>query len=70
MTSELARKLRDAVAILGAALAIPALAQDTVSATRGAAPISTEALAKYALAPARAAGPTGPKAVRMTADFA
>jgi hypothetical protein len=39
-------KLRAAVAILGAALAIPALAQDTVTGTRGAAATSTEALAK------------------------
>ena len=46
-TFELTRKLRAAVAMLGVALAIPALAQDTVSGTRGAAAISTEeALAK------------------------
>ena len=46
MTFERTRKLRAAVAMLGAALAIPALAQDTVAGTRGAAAISTEALAK------------------------
>jgi hypothetical protein len=39
-------KLRAAVAILGAALAVPALAQDTVTGTRGAGAISDEQLAK------------------------
>jgi hypothetical protein len=47
MTFEPTTKLRAAVAMLGAALAIPALAQETVTGTRGAAAISTEeALAK------------------------
>ena len=46
MTFERTRKLRAAVAMLGAALAIPALAQDTVAGTRGAAAISDEELAK------------------------
>jgi len=46
MTSEPTRKLRAAVVILGTALAIPALAQDAVAGTRGAAAISTEALAR------------------------
>jgi hypothetical protein len=44
MTFDLTTKLRTAVAILGAALAFPALAQNT--GTRDAAAISTEALAK------------------------
>ena len=39
-------KLRVAVAILGAVLAVPALAQDTVTGTRGAAAMSGEELAK------------------------
>ena len=39
-------KLRAAVAILGAALTVPALAQETVTGTRGTAAISDEALAK------------------------
>ena len=43
MTSKPTSKRRAAVAILGAALAVPTLAQDTVAGTRGAAAISTEA---------------------------
>ena len=46
MTFEPKAKLRAAVAILGAALAVPALAQDTVTGTRGAGAISDEQLAK------------------------
>jgi hypothetical protein len=46
MTLEPKTKLRAAVAILGAALAVPALAQDTVAGTRGAAAMSGEDLAK------------------------
>jgi hypothetical protein len=39
-------KLRAALAMLGAALAVPALAQDTVTGTRGAGAVSDEQLAK------------------------
>lgn len=46
MTFEPKTKLRAAVAILGAALAVPALAQDTVTGTRGAGATSDEELAK------------------------
>ena len=46
MTFEPKTKLRAAVAILGAALVVPALAQDTVTGTRGAAAMSDEELAK------------------------
>ena len=46
MTFEPKTKLRAAVAILGAALAVPALAQDTVTGTRGAGATSDEQLAK------------------------
>jgi hypothetical protein len=46
MTFEPTTQLRAAVAVLGAALAFPALAQDTVTGTRGAAPVSKENLAK------------------------
>jgi len=46
ITLDPTRNLRAAVVILGTALAIPALAQDAVAGTRGAAAISTEALAR------------------------
>jgi len=46
MTFEPKTKLRAAIAILGAALAVPVLAQDTVTGTRGAAAMSGEELAK------------------------
>jgi hypothetical protein len=46
MTFEPTTQLRAAVAVLGAALAFPALAQDTVTGTRGAAAVSQESLAK------------------------
>ena len=46
MTLEPKKMLRAAVAVLGAALAVPALAQDTVTGIRGAGAISDEQLAK------------------------
>jgi hypothetical protein len=46
MTYRPKTKLRVAVAMLGAVLAVPALAQDTVTGTRGAAAMSGEELAK------------------------
>jgi hypothetical protein len=46
MTFKPKAKLRAAVAVLGAALAVPVLAQDTVTGTRGAGAISDEQLAK------------------------
>ena len=46
MLFEPTTQLRAAVAGLGAALAFPALAQDTVTGTRGAAAVSQESLAK------------------------
>lgn len=46
MTFEPKTKLRAAIAMLGAVLAVPALAQDTVTGTRGAAAMSGEELAK------------------------
>ena len=46
MAFESKAKLRAAVAMLGAALAVPALAQDTVTGTRGAGALSDEELAK------------------------
>ena len=46
MTFEPTTQLRAAVAVLGAALAFPVLAQDTVTGTRGAAAVSQESLAK------------------------
>jgi hypothetical protein len=45
MTFNPKTKLRAAVAILGVALAVPALAQETVTGTRGTAAISDEELA-------------------------
>ena len=46
MPFEPTTQLRAAAAVLGAALAFPALAQDTVTGTRGAAAVSQESLAK------------------------
>jgi len=46
MPFEPTTQLRTAAAVLGAALAFPALAQDTVTGTRGAAAVSQESLAK------------------------
>jgi hypothetical protein len=54
MPFEPTTQLRAAVAVLGAALAFPALAQDTVSGTRGAAAIDTQALAKDLVNPVAA----------------
>ena len=45
MTFNPKTKLRAAVAILGVALAVPALAQETVTGKRGTAAISDEELA-------------------------
>ena len=46
MTFEPTTQLQAAVAVVGAALAFPALAQDTVTGTRGAAAVSRESVAK------------------------
>jgi hypothetical protein len=46
MTLDPTTQLRAAAAVLGAALACPALAQDTVTGTRGAAAVSRESVAK------------------------
>jgi len=69
MTSEPTRMLRAAVAILGAALAIPALAQDTVTGTRRTAAIGTEALVKDLANPVVALRADRPERAEPAADL-